>query len=164
MILSPTKFHLPNTSQRIFRKSFVLRLVVHVGKEIHIPETDLFSRNLVYNNTVCRRVQNYSSWMQYWLLPFFKNVYPTSMPSETLVNPLFLNQSTFSASSVWFLNSSHSEPSEHHHHAWHNITQIQIRLLSQDYRVLNHRSRNYCCSYQNWNIFQKCFWKDWSLY
>lgn len=107
MILSPTKFHLPNTSQRIFRKSFVLRLVVHVGKEIHIPETDLFSRNLVYNNTVCRRVQNYS-WMQYWLLPFFKNVYPTSMPSETLVNPLFLNQSTFSASSVWFLNSSHS--------------------------------------------------------
>lgn len=52
---------------------------------------------------------------------------------------------------------THLEPSEHHHHAWHNITQIQIRLLSQDYRVLNHRSRNYCCSYQNWNIFQKCF-------
>lgn len=30
------------------------------------------------------------------------------MPSETLANPLFLNQSTFSSSSFWFLNSSHS--------------------------------------------------------
>lgn len=157
MILSPTKFHLLNTRQKVFRKSFVLRLVIRVGKEIHIPETNCF---LGIWFIIIQFVEGFRSILlecntDYCY--FFKMFILSPCLQKLLLIHYFLSWAHFLHHQFDFSTlHTHLEPSEHHHHAWHNITQIQIRLLSG---VLNYRSRNHYCSYQNLNIFQKCFWK-----